>query len=132
MSSNNGEVSIAPEGLTRRSVLQGGALAVGHLLTGSRAALGFLQQPAGTEQPEEPDLRCEFLNEPLGLQLEQPRLSWTGISESPAPQQSYEIEFASARGGPADLWSTGRVSQRMLRHGMEESACRHMRRCSGA
>jgi alpha-L-rhamnosidase len=60
------------------------------------------------------DLRCEFLNDPLGIDATQPRLSWQLQStERGAGQTSYEILVATspAKLNPdkADLWSSGRI-----------------------
>lgn len=60
-------------------------------------------------------LRCEYLLEPLGIDVARPRLSWVLPTESRgARQAAYQIEAASSRSklaaGEPDLWDTGRVA----------------------
>jgi len=63
------------------------------------------------------DLRCEYLVDPLGLDVAQPRLSWilTGSSETPRnlSQSSYQILVASSpeilAKDQGDLWDSGQV-----------------------
>ncbi|MCF7707635.1 MAG: glycoside hydrolase family 78 protein [Verrucomicrobia bacterium] len=63
------------------------------------------------------DLRCEYLIEPLGIDVKRPRLSWALSSADKGArglrQTSYRIEVASSmedlRGGEADLWDSGIV-----------------------
>jgi alpha-L-rhamnosidase len=70
---------------------------------------------ASTCQPER--LRCEYLIEPLGLDVPHPRLDWilTGTSETPRnlSQSSYRILVASSPDVLAhdkgDLWDSGEV-----------------------
>jgi len=61
------------------------------------------------------DLRCEYLCNPLGIDVTQPRLSWK--LQSPwrgQKQTAYEILVASNEGllkdNRADLWNTGKVT----------------------
>jgi alpha-L-rhamnosidase len=59
-------------------------------------------------------LRCEFLIEPRGLQVSQPRLSWELASDQRgARQAAWQILAASTPEllveGKADLWDSGRV-----------------------
>lgn len=59
-------------------------------------------------------LRCEYLEDPLGIDALQPRLSWGLAGGGPgARQKAYRITVASDRerlsAGDADLWDTGRV-----------------------
>ncbi len=61
------------------------------------------------------ELRCEFLKNPLGIDVTEPRLSWMLDSkERGARQTAYEILVASSAGklkpGQADLWDTGKVA----------------------
>jgi len=60
-------------------------------------------------------LRCEYLTDPLGLDVAQPRLSW--VIESPQrgeKQTAYQIMVASSakllEQRKADLWDSGRVA----------------------
>lgn len=62
-------------------------------------------------------LRCEYLAEPLGLDVRQPRLSWTLEPTRHAPrgqhQSSYQILVSSSAAllsaGKGDLWDSGKV-----------------------
>lgn len=59
-------------------------------------------------------LRCEYMVEPLGLDVINPRLSWQLESEQRAQRQSaYQILVASSAGrlaeDQADLWDSGKV-----------------------
>lgn len=60
-------------------------------------------------------LRCEYMSNPLGIDVSRPRLSWIVCSEAPAQRQSaYQILAASDKSllqsGSADLWDSGKVS----------------------
>ena len=60
------------------------------------------------------DLRCEFLTRPLGIDVPQPRLSWTLWSDTRGQRQSaYRVPVASTpellAQDQADLWDTGKV-----------------------
>lgn len=60
------------------------------------------------------DLRCEFMKNPLGVDLIQPRLSWQLRDERRgARQRAYQLQAASRAEalvlGKADLWDSGRV-----------------------
>ncbi len=56
-------------------------------------------------------LRCNFLDNPLGVHDPKPQLSWRLATDSRrgARQTAYRITVASRRSGPADLWDSGRV-----------------------
>ena len=59
-------------------------------------------------------LRCEYRENPLGIDVTQPRLSWQLQSERRgARQTAYQIQVASSgenlRNGQPDLWDTGKV-----------------------
>ena len=61
------------------------------------------------------DLRCEYLTEPLGLDVPQPRLSWRLESHRRGQRQTaYQVLVASSedmlKEGRADLWDTGKVT----------------------
>src|ERR1051325_4439766 len=72
------------------------------------------------DEPEKPDgaaqkLRCEYLVNPLGIDVERPRLSWmlnatTGVRG----QSAYRVLVASRRDvlqkDQGDLWDSGRVT----------------------
>lgn len=63
------------------------------------------------------ELRCEYLNNPLGIDASQPRLSWVLESNKTSArgqsQTGYQILVASSRkqldADQGDLWDTGRV-----------------------
>lgn len=67
-------------------------------------------------------LRCEYLENPLGLDEPHPRLSWALRTETlGARQTAYHLRVASSaallENGEADLWDTGRVeSNRSIQH----------------
>src|SRR5512136_1697946 len=65
-------------------------------------------------------LSCEYLSNPLGVDVRRPRLSWkAGAAQRGARQTAYQIRVAetpaileAASAGPAEdglLWDTGRV-----------------------
>lgn len=59
-------------------------------------------------------LQCEYLDNPLGLDAQQPRLSWIDDSHQRAQKQSaYQILVASTaarlKANEGDLWDTGKV-----------------------
>ncbi|MDI6447741.1 glycoside hydrolase family 78 protein [Anaerobaca lacustris] len=61
------------------------------------------------------DLRCEYLCEPLGIDVVQPRLSWKLQSQWRGRKQTaYQVLVASneelLRDNRADLWNTGKVT----------------------
>jgi len=72
---------------------------------------------AGTESARPPrvsDLKCEYLRDPVGVDISRPRLSWIVRSPLRGERQiAYRIQAASGRrllaGGTVDLWDTGRV-----------------------
>lgn len=60
-------------------------------------------------------LRCEYLDNPLGLDARKPRLSWIVESaERGQTQTAYQIQVASGESklasGEADLWDSGKVA----------------------
>ena len=63
------------------------------------------------------DLRCEYLKDPLGLDVRQPRLSWKLTATDPKArgqrQTAYHLQVASSanllRQGKADLWDSQEV-----------------------
>ncbi len=61
------------------------------------------------------NLRCEMLNNPLGIDVQQPRLSWQLASKERNIQQvAYEVLVASTpeqlAKGEGDLWNSGKVA----------------------
>jgi alpha-L-rhamnosidase len=79
------------------------------------AAATFFEGAAGAQDFSAQGLRCEYLTNPLGIDVEKPRLSWV---LSPAPnvrgQSAYHLLVASTpallQKGRGDLWDSGRVS----------------------
>jgi len=60
------------------------------------------------------DLRCEYLENPLGIDVHDPRLSWVARGSGRGERQSaYQVIAATAREklslGKADLWDSGKV-----------------------
>jgi alpha-L-rhamnosidase len=94
------------------------------------AFLGFVVLPAGASIPLQPiELRCEYLTNPMGIDVVQPRLSWvltlppatalgrlfTRQNETRGRQQTaYRILVASSAeklaANQGDLWDSGRVA----------------------
>jgi alpha-L-rhamnosidase len=69
--------------------------------------------PPATLRPQA--LQCEYLTDPLGIDVEKPRLSWTIPLQRRGPRQTaYRILVASSPETLAkdrgDLWDTGRVA----------------------
>ena len=61
------------------------------------------------------NLRCEYLVDPLGIDIANPRFSWEMIStESAKKQEAYEILVASdslvLSRGIEDMWNAGKVN----------------------
>ncbi|MGE5609287.1 MAG: family 78 glycoside hydrolase catalytic domain [Bacillota bacterium] len=59
-------------------------------------------------------LRCEYLTNPVGIDVQQPRLTWVlDSAERGARQTAYQIRVASSeaalKAGKADLWDSGKV-----------------------
>ncbi|RPH36459.1 hypothetical protein EHM92_04470, partial [bacterium] len=76
---------------------------------------------AGTKQTLRAEtMRCEYLNNPLGIGTSEPRLSWTIASQARGmKQQAYQILVATRKERltekKADLWNSGKVkSDRMF------------------
>lgn len=75
-----------------------------------------LLRPAyGDEGPGRPmTLRCEYLTDPLGIDVRQPRFSWVlQHSERGQLQTAYQVLVASSSSlldpGKADLWDSGKI-----------------------
>ncbi len=64
------------------------------------------------------DVRCEYLSDPLGIDVRQPRLSWKLVAVDPQArgqrQTGYQVLVASTKalldGDKGDLWDSGMVS----------------------
>ena len=66
-------------------------------------------------------LRCEYLDQPLGIDTPQPRLSWQLESSDRAQKQTaWQILVASSeaalKAGQADLWDSGKVASDQTLH----------------
>jgi alpha-L-rhamnosidase len=53
-------------------------------------------------------LRCEALENPLGIDSPQPHLSWQ--VEGDSMQSAYEVLVSSKPNGPADVWTSGKTN----------------------
>jgi alpha-L-rhamnosidase len=106
---------------SRREFLKESALAGGGFL-GLRGLSSAIGRSAETDAPNQETmrpvaLRCEYREDPLGIDALQPRLSW--LLESTVPgargqlQAAYEILAASSEerlsSNQGDLWDTGKV-----------------------
>lgn len=72
-------------------------------------------------------LRCEYLDDPLGIDVARPRLSWALTGGQDGERQSaYRVCVASSPGdleaGQADLWDSGRVESTQTAHIRYEGA----------
>ena len=81
------------------------------LLMGS-PTVGLAQLPSDVQVT---GLRCEYLADPLGIDVVQPRLSWKLQSQWRGQRQTgYQVLVASDRkllgDGKADLWDSGKVA----------------------
>jgi len=75
----------------------------------------FAVEPAPTSELTAEYLRCEYLENPLGIDQVRPRLSWRLRSDRQGVKQvAYQIRVASSAKklsvGDADLWDSGRVA----------------------
>ena len=83
-----------------------------------------LTGPSGKSPCHVDHLQCEYLTDPLGLDVTQPRLSWQLIparsSGRGLGQTAYQILVANGRerldAGVGDLWDTGKVASDMSNH----------------
>jgi alpha-L-rhamnosidase len=72
------------------------------------------------------DLRCEYLVDPLGIDIRSPRLSWTfrvgnpTVQDRGQKQTAYRILVASSEEslarGEGDLWDTGKIASPQCTH----------------
>lgn len=67
------------------------------------------------------DLRCEYLTNPLGMEVVKPRLSWTLQSDERAQKQTaYQVLAASSAAllaqDQGDMWDSGRVASDQTLH----------------
>jgi alpha-L-rhamnosidase len=81
------------------------------------ASPSFATSPPAGASIRPVELRCEYLNEPLGVDVPHPRLSWRLAATDEAArgqrQSSYQIHVATAddrlTAGTADVWDSGPV-----------------------
>ncbi len=78
------------------------------------AGLFFWQLSCSTQPPTVLNLRCEYVRQPLGLNVKRPRLSWELRSNQNGTRQTaYQILVASSRKklsqNRGDLWNTGKI-----------------------
>ncbi|UCD27570.1 MAG: hypothetical protein JSV03_10680, partial [Planctomycetota bacterium] len=76
--------------------------------------IGTLSAAHNLNAMEVANLRCEYLTDPVGIDVVQPRLSWVLESDRRgAKQTAYRIMAASSRANieddKGDLWDTGKV-----------------------
>ncbi len=76
--------------------------------------IALLRYPAPSSPQQPADLRCEFLSNPLGIDVLQPRLSWVMTSRVRGERQTaYQIMVASTeallKAGHADLWNSNKI-----------------------
>lgn len=75
------------------------------------AALPLALEAASTSPAKAVGLRCEYVENPLGIDERRPRLSWRMADvRRGARQSAYRITVSSTPRGEADLWDTGRVT----------------------
>jgi alpha-L-rhamnosidase len=79
------------------------------------AATGSIQKGCAKDGPAPPvDLRCEYLSNPLGIDVVQPRFSWVlEHSERGESQSAYQVLVAARREtldeDKADQWDSGKI-----------------------
>jgi alpha-L-rhamnosidase len=72
-------------------------------------ALSIVASPAAALRVE--SLRCEHLENPMGLGVRQPRLSWKVVSDAPGQRQTaYQIRAGATPEGAPDWWDPGQVA----------------------
>ena len=85
------------------------------ILAGLLFVLGLGGYTLGAEGPEPPtDLRCEYLSDPIGIDVREPRFSWVLHHTARAQTQTaYQILVSSRADGlkrdAGDVWDTGKV-----------------------
>ena len=80
------------------------------------SALAATAEVESSVKPTEP--RCEYMADPIGIDVSQPRLSWKLVASDQKArnlsQSAYRVIVASTRdrlaAGDPDLWDTGKVS----------------------
>jgi len=86
------------------------------VLTLAACISGPLRQGYGAEGPGQPvSLKCEYLVNPLGIDVRQPRLSWVlEHSKRGQMQTAYQVQVATSPAlleqGKGDLWDSGKAA----------------------
>ncbi len=88
------------------------------LLAGAAYAAEATGAPPAAASVDVTDLRCEYLKDPLGIDVQQPRLSWRLTAKDPAAhglrQTAYRIFVSSSLERLAkdegDRWDSGEVA----------------------
>ncbi|MGB0370066.1 MAG: alpha-L-rhamnosidase N-terminal domain-containing protein [Opitutales bacterium] len=77
------------------------------------------------------NLRCEYLENPVGIDVAQPRLSWTIPHKTRGDvQTAYRVKVSSEPTGGGDLWDSGKVeSDQSIHVKYEGPAMRSGQRC---
>ena len=67
-------------------------------------------EPSGPQAPT--GLRCEYLENPMGIDVRQPRYFWVlGHTERGQAQSAYQVMVSTDRGfAAADMWDSGKVA----------------------
>ncbi|MFJ4833373.1 alpha-L-rhamnosidase [Streptomyces sp. NPDC088747] len=103
--------------ISRRNILAGAAATVAATAAAGPAVAAPVSTPAkaparrGAVRVTTPTV--EYVQHPLGLDSQRPRLSWPMASDSPGVRQSaYQIRVASSESGLShpDVWDSGRVT----------------------
>ena len=97
-------------------------LATGHVGALASTATGAAPAPVSSCHPER--LRCEYLVNPLGLDVLQPRMDWILVGSTQTPrnvaQAGYQILVASSpeilAQDKGDLWDSGQVKSNETTH----------------
>lgn len=78
------------------------------------------------------NLRCEYLTEPIGIDVSIPRFSWRIESAKSFTQEYYQIEIATSKellqNGKADVWNSGRIAGNKMLAVFEGKALSSFRR----
>ncbi|MBX2921003.1 MAG: glycoside hydrolase family 78 protein [Chitinophagaceae bacterium] len=65
-------------------------------------------------QPNISSMKCEYIHQPLGIDVQHPRLMWEIASPAAVKQVAYNISVASSKenlqSGKADIWSSGKTN----------------------
>src|SRR4051794_8273242 len=66
---------------------------------------------AQTGAPGVAALRTEYMENPIGIDIPDPRLSWeVGSARAGEKQTAYQVLVSSSQSGAGDLWDSGRVN----------------------